>query len=116
MPERIQRKRTKGHRHPEGTLFVTRPGPLSNPYRIIADDNRIGWFIVTDGGLFPRSASSMTVARLVAVALYRDRVLPTLSPEQLERVRNARYVACYCDPSDGMACHVDVLIAAVSGD
>jgi len=34
MPERIQRKRTKGWRMPEGAVYVGRPAEWSNPYRI----------------------------------------------------------------------------------
>lgn len=33
MPERIQRKRTKGWKMPENTVSVTRPGPFGNPWR-----------------------------------------------------------------------------------
>lgn len=33
MPERIQRRRTKGWRKPEGAVCVTRPGAYGNPYR-----------------------------------------------------------------------------------
>ena len=32
MPERIQRKRTKGWRMPEGAIYVGRPTKWGNPY------------------------------------------------------------------------------------
>lgn len=116
MPERIQRKRIKGYRHPEGTVFVTRPGPLSNPFRIVADDSgeRNGWWVRRD--FEPRLAffcSSIALARRAAAVDFRTYALHLIPLEQLERVRNARYLACYCDPADGMACHADVLIEAV---
>jgi len=34
MPRRIQRKRTKGWRMPEGVINCTRPGPFGNPIKI----------------------------------------------------------------------------------
>lgn len=34
MPKRIQRKRTKGWRMPEGTVNITRPGFWGNPYTV----------------------------------------------------------------------------------
>ena len=34
MPERIQRKRTKGWRMPENTVYVGRPTIYGNPFRI----------------------------------------------------------------------------------
>lgn len=34
MPKRIQRKRTKGWRAPEGVVNCTRPSKWSNPWRI----------------------------------------------------------------------------------
>ncbi len=33
MPERIQRKRTKGWKMPPNTVYVGRPGPWGNPFR-----------------------------------------------------------------------------------
>lgn len=32
MPQRLQRKRTRGWRMPEGAVCVTRPGPWGNPF------------------------------------------------------------------------------------
>jgi len=34
MPERIQRRRTKGWRMPEGAIYVGRPSKWGNPFRI----------------------------------------------------------------------------------
>lgn len=34
MPERIQRKRAKGWRMPEGAVSVTRPGKWGNPFKV----------------------------------------------------------------------------------
>ena len=48
-PKRIQRKRTKGWRMPEGAVYVGRPGKWGNPIYVrvdIDDPNR--WWIVQD--------------------------------------------------------------------
>lgn len=34
MPKRIQRKRTKGWRMPEGAVYVGRPTKFGNPFRL----------------------------------------------------------------------------------
>lgn len=34
MPQRIQRKRTKGWRAPEGAINCTRPGKFGNPFKV----------------------------------------------------------------------------------
>ena len=39
MPERIQRKRTKGWRMPPNTVSVTRPGKWGNPFNFKSSDN-----------------------------------------------------------------------------
>lgn len=33
-PQRIQRKRTKGWRMPEGAIYVGRPSPWRNPFKV----------------------------------------------------------------------------------
>lgn len=38
-PVRIQRKRTKGWRMPEGAVYVGRPGPFGNPFNFSSADN-----------------------------------------------------------------------------
>ena len=43
MPKRIQRKRTKGWRKPEGAVNVTRPGKWGNPFRWDTFGERCLW-------------------------------------------------------------------------
>ncbi len=40
MPERIQRKRTKGWRMPEDAIYVGRPTRFGNPFKIGEDGTR----------------------------------------------------------------------------
>jgi hypothetical protein len=39
MPERIQRKRTKGWQMPPDTIYVGRPGRWGNPFNFASSDN-----------------------------------------------------------------------------
>ena len=41
MPKRIQRKRTKGWRMPDGAVYVGRPTKWGNPFKMI-DPTRLG--------------------------------------------------------------------------
>lgn len=59
MPERIQRRRTKGWRMPVGAVYVGRPSLWGNPYSL--DDLR---------AIFPEVPIAKRPA--VAVRLYRD--------------------------------------------
>ena len=40
MPKRIQRKRTKGWKMPEGAVYVGRPTKWGNPYEITDEQSR----------------------------------------------------------------------------
>lgn len=80
MPVRIQRKRSKGWRMPEGAVYVGRPTKWGNPF-------------VGDG----------------AVALFRMNLLlrtrlGLLNPVELQ----GKDLACWC--SLDVACHADVLL------
>jgi hypothetical protein len=103
MPERIQRRRTKGWRMPDGAVYVGRPGIYGNPFNY---------------GTNPRSKAH-------AVATFREWItLLALDPQQwgtgeiqdhvhlkaaLERgdLRGLD-LCCWC-PLDH-PCHADVLI------
>jgi hypothetical protein len=87
-PKRIQRKRTKGWRMPEGTLYVGRPTRWGNPYK-------------------PSDSSSM--ARHAAVEGYREWLINIMCyrPSLLELLRG-KDLACFC-PLD-KPCHADVLL------
>ncbi len=109
-PQRIQRKRTKGWRMPEGAVYVGRGSKWGNPFtrwviRETWDDNYgpcddIAW-------------------RHEAVASYRREVLngdgwfpPT--PEDAQRDLRGRDLACWCALEDAegrpVPCHADVLL------
>ena len=104
-PVRIQRRRTKGWRMPEGTVCVTRETPFGNPFRV--GDSNPGDFLGE-----PFTAET-------AIATYREwletRTWPVgwkgPLPATAERVRvelRGYNLACYC-PLD-QPCHADVLL------
>lgn len=99
---RIQRKRTKGWRMPEGAVYVGRPGGLGNPFRVgeqkwIHRDNDGSVLIVT-----PATAQD-------AVDSFREYYENNpLIREDVAMNLAGRDLACWC-PLD-QPCHADVLL------
>jgi hypothetical protein len=94
VPERIQRKRTKGYRLPPTAVYVGRPSRWGNPYR------------VGDDGTAER-----------CVELYRVSALGWWTTGWREHVRAelaGRDLACWCPLTDASGnrfpCHADVLL------
>jgi len=94
MPERIQLRRTKGWRKPEGAVVVSRPSKWGNPY----------------------SSTGRGCTRETAVEQFRDML--TRAPlndagvpitETIRAELAGRDLACWC-PLD-QPCHADVLLA-----
>jgi hypothetical protein len=94
-PKRIQRKRTKGWRMPEGAVNVTRPSEWSNPFRI-------GRTVDVDGFV-------LTITRPLAVALFQALVDGEQGlAEQIRHELAGKTLMCWC-PLD-QPCHADVLL------
>lgn len=86
MPERIQRKRIKGWRMPDNTVYVGRPGPWGNPHTI-----------------------SPGITRQEAVDRYRRSV--TMRAGTVGRIQDkfrGKNLACWCRLDQ--PCHADVLL------
>lgn len=85
LPQRIQRKRTKGWRMPEGAVYVGRGTIFGNPFTLEEYD------------------------RDTAVRLYRMRVVGMLAigVTSFQQLRG-KDLACWC-PLD-QPCHADVLL------
>lgn len=100
-PKRIQRKRTKGWRMPEGAVYVGRPGRYGNPFVVGTMK-----FLHNDGD------GSVVVADIrdaqEAVAYFRWYV--EASEHRLAQIAElrGRDLACWC-PLDA-PCHADVLL------
>lgn len=113
-PQRIQRRRTKGWRAPEHSVYVGRPTRFGNPARIIhADHGLIVQWGETGGsvGVWPTEAA----ARRYATEAYASWIN---QPEQADTrtlfraLLHGRDLSCWC-PLD-QACHADVLLRLVN--
>ncbi|AZS07327.1 hypothetical protein PP505_gp57 [Gordonia phage Dorito] len=117
-PKRIQRKRTKGWRMPEGAVYVGRPTWLGNPFAVGEVYDRVIYSSKTMGG-----AMDMRVRdREHAVDLYRqwlDGLVHHVDggdPPTLRQIRqhlHGRDLVCWC-PLDA-PCHADVLLELANG-
>jgi hypothetical protein len=87
-PHRIQRKRAKGWRMPEGAVYVGRGSVFGNPFSVARPE----WT--------PEAV----------VALYRELKVPELMLRQPLAIPSLRgkTLACWCP--EGQACHADVLL------
>lgn len=83
-PRRIQRKRTRGWRKPDGVVNVTRPGKWGNQFTVAENGDR-------------------------ALVLYRVALRQKIELGQLdlEELRG-RDLMCWCKP--GTPCHADILL------
>jgi hypothetical protein len=107
MPERIQRRRTKGWRMPSDAVCVGRPSRFGNPFdwTVFGRDASVDLFARwLDDGLSPteRSASGIDLPTPEVAAAHRQRILDGLP------LLRGRDLACWCPP--GEPCHADVLI------
>ena len=114
-PQRIQRKRTKGWRMPEGAVYVGRPTRWGNPYRWSDyPAHRVSYSIDGDRELL---TFSPTVRRSFSVTNFRWQYLhqhpdaPTLDEIRAELA--GKDLACWC-PLD-QPCHGDVLLELANG-
>jgi hypothetical protein len=105
-PKRIQRRRVKGWRMPDGAVSVTRPGRWGNPFQVdVATSMPALWLCI-------ESADSLKVLPFTSeecVALYRVMILGLLrdEPDLLAPLRG-KDLACWCNLGD--SCHADVLL------
>lgn len=127
MPERIQLRRTKGWRKPEGAIVVARPTKWGNPFQI--GSNRPDVFVHDGMGVHwstPRDEDADELARQFAVSMYHSWLesgsVHGLSrrqlPAALSAVRSSilgdiktlydRDLACWC--ALDQPCHADVLL------
>jgi hypothetical protein len=104
-PQRIQLRRVRGWRKPEGAVVVTRGTDWGNPYRV--GDPLIHRDVQCD--------YSITITRTLAVDLFRAYVQDRGWVEQVRGELAGRDLACWC-PLDGQPCHADVLLELANGD
>ena len=88
-PKRIQRKRTKGWRMPEGAIYVGRPTDFGNPHSLIGSTPEI------------------------ATKLFEEHLLtePGLLELAIKKLKG-KDLACFCPLNQ--ACHADILLRYVN--
>lgn len=127
MPQRIQRKRTKGWRKPEGAVIVDRSSRWGNPFSVYKGHTTIGpsWHVArATWGRIPKAectaayvTSSRSLGHADAVALFED-LLKVRARDERRRLREwlsplvGKDLACWCPA--GQACHADVLLRFVN--
>ena len=99
MPDRVQRKRTKGWQMPENTIYVGRPTRWGNP-----------WQSARDGSYMAPDQS---------VHLYRQSWIKFIADEpdalpRLQRNLGGKNLACWC--SLDAPCHADVLLELANSE
>ena len=134
---RIQRKREKGWRMPEGVVYVGRPTVFGNPFRAykcdccgywdVRDDNDVTYLVdhtyVRQAHVRADRSTWTTKAQATreSVRLYNDELTYWVGGrmkwdvpfrEAVESLRG-RDLACWC-PLD-QPCHADVLLAIANG-
>jgi hypothetical protein len=112
MPERIQRKRTKGWKMPANTVYVGRPSKWGNPWTVEAAV-KSGLFVpesapkicVEEFAYWLKGVSDLTAEELGIWKTLEGRRAEIL--QSLEELRG-KNLACWCKP--GEPCHADVLL------
>lgn len=99
MPGRIQLRRTKGWRKPDGAVVVSRPGKWGNPHLL---------------GDVLRRFPSLTLEQCAGFVVneFRDLIRTAdgryPSVEEIRSELAGRDLACWCSPSS--PCHADILL------
>ena len=113
-PKRIQRKRTKGWRMPEGAVYVGRPSKWGNPFTVVNghrqgwlvwdDRDRHGWVTHETSNGYVASFDTERDARREAVRRFRRFMFRQWALTELR----GKDLVCWC-PLD-QPCHADVLL------
>lgn len=106
MPNRIQRKRSKGWRMPENTVYVGRPSKWGNPYHV-------GETYVDDDQPPPYETVYVDISPEMAVDFYRKAIenqypCVKITVSEVVAELHGKHLACWC-PLD-QPCHADVLL------
>lgn len=131
-PQRIQRKRSRGWKMPEGAVYVGRPTIFGNPFRAYKCDCCGYWDVRDNNGVTYlvdhqyvrsdfRTWTSRDQANREAVRLYSDELTywpggrlkwDSVLREAVDGLRG-HDLACWC-PLDS-PCHADVLLELANG-
>jgi hypothetical protein len=116
MPQRIQRRRTKGWRMPEGAVYVGRPTVYGNPFRIAVpfcgptiDQVNTPRQAVAKFRLWIGLDSLHPLMWDAALIVAHVKLKAALQRGDL----TGRDLVCWCPPAQ--ACHADVLLEIANG-
>ena len=99
MPKRIQRKRTKGWKMPEGAVYVGRPTKWGNPFAIGPDGSRENCVGSYKRLMEARASDFNRAGRKHGPAGY---------PHEAVQELRGKDLACWCRLDQ--PCHADVLL------
>lgn len=114
MPERIQRRRAKGWRMPDGAIYVGRGSRWGNPWVVHVHTVGCGPCLM----LCPvdiaedRADAARKYAHAVLYPLAGQTPVPT--PDEIRDELAGHDLACWC-PLD-QPCHADVLLEIANGE
>lgn len=124
MPERIQRKRTKGWRLPEDAVYVGRPSKWGNPFRVgerirnTSDDYRWPYIAESVPGGARGFISLACTTNELAVQLFTNWLIE-YPPLMVSLDELAGYdLACWCplpEPGEPDICHAAILLDLANG-
>ncbi|MEV5451614.1 DUF4326 domain-containing protein [Streptomyces sp. NPDC052535] len=118
MPQRVQRKRTRGWRAPEGAAYVGRGTRYGNPWAVIQTNTGTGWAVQWAGHADQHRplglndfvpANDQRDAHALAVELFETWVHGL--PQLLDRAQQelaGRDLMCWC--AESLPCHADSLL------
>lgn len=124
-PKRIQRKRTKGWRMPEGAIYVGRPGRWGSPFPVGHVIDRVhasgpGWGRSAVAEIIVRNrADSVQAYRewLGGTPMLTDSLRPSIDEIRAELAGHD--LCCWCPLEDAegnpVPCHADVLLELANG-
>lgn len=92
-PKRIQRKRTKGWKMPEGVVYVGRPSKWANPFKV-------------EDYATPETAVAVYSEWLSGE--YRNLLIKPPTLKEIRENLRGKDLACWC--REGAPCHADVLL------
>jgi hypothetical protein len=99
MPKRIQRKRTKGWKKPEGSVVVSRGTRWGNPFVVGRDGTASECIRKYKEELFPYRHNGGTMDELFTSVANLEEIQDTLRGKDL---------ACWCSLDE--PCHADLLL------
>ncbi len=110
-PIRIQRRRTKGWKMPENTIYVGRPTVYGNPfkvdetYKILITEDIIAWGQALS---FVKGDPILIKDNQHAVEMYEKYLRGNPMPEYLLKEIRGKNLACFC--ALDKPCHADILL------